>query len=73
MKFRCLKLKIQIFLALNLVEITIYESPVLIVRFRLFFAYSDFLSDSFRFCVRSEWQVWVLFIVLTVVKDGGEV
>ena len=30
------------------------------VKFRLFSVYLDFFSRSFRFCVRSKWQVWNL-------------
>ena len=37
-----------------------YKTSILLVKFRFFSVYSDFLSHSFTFCVISKWLVYVL-------------
>ena len=35
------------------------KNSILVIKFRFLSVYSDFFSHSFRFCVRSKWQVWI--------------
>ena len=55
-------LKIQIFFSFEFGR----DFYIKVVKFRFLLVYSDFLSHSFRFCVRSKWQVWIHLLSLCV-------